>query len=256
MSVQGSNAYVVRRGFQDRDVDTALKARKEAELAFRGQKNDEECYQYLEKDIVHYSKHPECADKDEITGLFTCYFFYNADLMSGTTTVQPQQGGMSRLWSSPYGDVNANPIMCEIHSKKGQVLWYTIKECKFLVRGQVQSGIVKPFSGKTPPVAERQRTQPSADGPYTDVEIFEHLKTLKLYSPDFRNTKWVYGGFKCVYLLENVLWTCITRTPPDGGMVSCVASNRHDIEFVRMSVPASDPYVLWNTLEDETFRDI
>ena len=130
MSGSVNNAYLVRRNSGVSDVNVALKARKEKELAFRGEKTDHQCYEDLKKDIVHQSQHPECAHKDDITGLFTCYFFYNGILMSGTTNDEPRQGNMSRLRSSPYGDVNANPFMCEIHSKNPFVLWYTIEECK------------------------------------------------------------------------------------------------------------------------------
>jgi len=130
MSDQINNAYLVRRDFRVPDVNVALKARKEKELAFRGKKTDQQCYEDLKKDIVHQSKHPECAHKDDITGLFTCYFFYDEILMSGTTNDEPRQGGMSRLWSSPYGDVKAHPFMCQIHSKNPFVLWYTIAECQ------------------------------------------------------------------------------------------------------------------------------
>ena len=126
----------------------------------------------------------------------------------------------------------------------------------YLVRGQVHSGFVKPFSKKTPPAAERQTRQPSSAGRFTDTQNFERCTRMRLYTPDFRKSKRVYEGWKCIYLLDGVMWTCITTTEPTAGMVSCTATNRHIIEFVKMHVPATDPHVLWNAYEDAELKKI
>jgi len=130
MSEHAENKYIVdylKLAIFKKPVyqDAAFTARKEKEAAFRGKKPDLEFYKDLEKDIAHHNNYPYCASLDHITGLYTCYFFHNGYLMSGTTNVKPRQGHMSRLWSSRYGNVDEQPFWCEVHSKNAFVLWYT-----------------------------------------------------------------------------------------------------------------------------------
>jgi len=107
-----------------KDADVAFTAQKNAEVAFRQRKTTGQCFKELEKDTARYSEHPECAGVDKTTGVYTCYFFFDGSLMSGTTKVRPKQGSMSKLWASEYGIVNSEPGSCEIHAKNRFVLWW------------------------------------------------------------------------------------------------------------------------------------
>jgi len=110
----------------DRDIERAKAAQKDAEVAFRRGKTAKQCFQELKNDTVHYSKYPESAEMDESTRMYTCYFFRDGLLMSGTTYVKPKQGAMTNLWASEYGIVGSKPGNCEIHSQNSYVLWRTL----------------------------------------------------------------------------------------------------------------------------------
>ena len=104
-------------------IDVAFAVKKKVEATFKGVKDDHECFDELKKDTVHYSIWPHNAKKDESTGLYTCYFFHNRCLMSGTTEIRPLQGSMTRPMSSRYGYVDGELRTCEIHAKHFCTLW-------------------------------------------------------------------------------------------------------------------------------------
>ena len=134
MAAHHTNAYVVTKQFnyfeitdETRDrIERAKAAQKDAEVAFRRGKTAKQCFQELKNDTVHYSKYPESAEMDESTRMYTCYFFRDGLLMSGTTCVKPKQGAMTNLWASEYGIVGSKPGNCEIHSQNSYVLWRTL----------------------------------------------------------------------------------------------------------------------------------
>jgi len=132
MSDDDYNAYLVLKKIFQVPVykDAAFTARKEAEAVYRGDRNNMQCYEAMQKDTFRYSKHPFCAKMDDTTGLYTCYFLRHGIVMSGTTNVKPRETFMSNLFASEYGNVNDSPGTYEVHCKNKGVLWWAHPHCQ------------------------------------------------------------------------------------------------------------------------------